>query len=1173
MATSVAPISDREVGGLQNIPLSPHRQLTRNHPLSRSDPDISQTSAAVTPSVPRSSSFTRSKRFLTGDGLSAREALGLLDNPGGPPIESESVRLVQSFDIARSAMNEIFGATAPHVNHSPPPPPKVLTSGDENKLKRASTVPAAPPPPPPPPPLLSRLVFGENAITSPQKSESTTQLSPSPPSAQILSTAMHAELSPPVDDHMSTSPSSPIASDKSKPRVRRGTSPTSREAKFAKGSHSPPLKKNAAPSAGTEAPGSSPHSISMPRSKSISRFFGLFSPSHAHSADNNAVEDATDTAVAASKYDTVQSASDNIHGKKSSRPLPLLRRVSGPVPSSDGNRNVMQRSAAKSPQLIDRQPSEEVAKRNQEMFTSDDDSSLSNIADLVVREQPLFPRESRSTSTATRGDGHGDAREEGNGNRVYNGAVSRVPDAKSVVPPPNFSSNSRATNKTDASVDTTVQASTVTTPVNADVNTKSEYVRRRMDLFKKFKAIEDYIKHDLDSMSYAEHMPQNPNKDSCRKPEMPTVGVPVQPAFDKSTPKEGNPASSVSSRVRNEQSSVPNDDDVSFTSAPEDLPDIHGTYKSTLEESKSPKMDDESDFEKSPKSSVESPTVESMTTSSSSQSRKDRFCEHPGPAGVNPDVYHLRGGGVVDFSGALVDESLRPSCQFPLSMLPSNGPSGVNAHGFMNGPVMEAVIEENSAVHRARRDSHAAFLQTLADSRDNEHSQQVENKAEPQVGMRKTKSGLRQRIVATAKKLPRGRSFPRLRSWGDATRSECKPAERSKSLSRQTKDRSARNEEANRKGGKKSTQRTETTECKLKGKAVDENVGKTSQPRIVCVEEGTSSIKEMQPDTTELWDEKPVGHEEKKVEAKTMTMTPLINGTRNEKIGGKSRRGDNEMTHNVCQIGLETGKDGLLHSKAKTPDSGGLTREEQSTAKAVQMSQKTKAETAAEASCAVASEIPDASSSNALNDVTRERARTDAQQSGRENCDKTKNETRRSNSGFASSKEGSAPMVTIERVIRRTKADGSSETVRKKIRVRPERVLANGDVVVKRTLQRMKEDGSGTETMTVMQVIARRRKEKECRDNETVGMKVGLAAKEGKRAEGFADMEYGKLGDTVQGGQRETEGRSDCLSRKGSEGKEKAEGKEGEIERERGGWKRVWLPQGNEGGGKWVWRQ
>lgn len=64
--------------------------------------------------------------------------------------------------------------------------------------------------------------------------------------------------------------------------------------------------------------------------------------------------------------------------------------------------------------------------------------------------------------------------------------------------------------------------------------------------------------------------------------------------------------------------------------------------------------------------------------------------------------------------------------------------------------------------------------------------------------------------------------------------------------------------------------------------------------------------------------------------------------------------------------------------------------------------------------------------------------------------------------------------VTIQRVVRRVLADGTEKIVKYNVRIKPERVLENGDVVVKRKVQRAMHDGSGMESLTVMQVIPRK---------------------------------------------------------------------------------------------------
>eukprot|EP00178_Gracilaria_changii_P015894 TRINITY_DN4467_c0_g1_i1.p1 TRINITY_DN4467_c0_g1~~TRINITY_DN4467_c0_g1_i1.p1 ORF type:complete len:692 (-),score=177.99 TRINITY_DN4467_c0_g1_i1:420-2438(-) len=75
-------------------------------------------------------------------------------------------------------------------------------------------------------------------------------------------------------------------------------------------------------------------------------------------------------------------------------------------------------------------------------------------------------------------------------------------------------------------------------------------------------------------------------------------------------------------------------------------------------------------------------------------------------------------------------------------------------------------------------------------------------------------------------------------------------------------------------------------------------------------------------------------------------------------------------------------------------------------------------------------------------------------------------------------------MVTIERRIRRTHADGRVELLTRRVRVRAERVLGNGDVIVKRRVTRQRAEGGGTELMTVRQLISKKGAHAAQRDGE-----------------------------------------------------------------------------------------
>lgn len=851
----------------------------------------------------------------------------------------------------------------------------------------------------------------------------------------------------------------------------------------------------------------------------MSRLFGIFSNSTSNPADRNAKGATDPTAKTPSKEQSSSITVNDFQQTNNSRSLPLLRRLAAPQPAT----------------LLS-----ESADQGHTTYASDDDSSLSNIADFVVQERPLFSRESRSESTATRSE-QGDTYEQGHARNAPEGTLSRVSNAKPMMPSTAFSLTSRSSNPTHTFDSVPVHVGSEKPLAEGQSEMKNDYVRRRMDLFKKFKAIEDYITHDLNVVSNAER--DSPTRKVETQQELSTS---LQPALDEPVSNEPNPASSMPRRVRIDHRPVPSDDDVSFTSAPEDLADSNEGDENTTR-NKSPQQNDPSDFEKSPKSSVESPTVESMTTSSSSRSRGDRFCDHPGPAGMNPDVYHLRGGGMVDFSGALIDESLRPSRQYPLSMLPSNGLSGVNAHGFMDGPVTDAVVEENAKVHRTRRDSHAAFLKTLAESQDSKGRRVTENEMDPQSGMRRTRSGLRQRIAATARLLPRGRSFPRLRTWGDGIKQDWKSTERSKSMSRHSKERDVKVEKA----GEKQVKRPIHEVTADVSTAKDEKSGageKTRQPKVAYVGEVARACKGTQGGTKECI-EKRVKQNEKNMEMEKMINSPVLDGASHSESGTKASRRIDSVVRSAAQAAEKRAAENKTAFAKAEEDS--VTLEEQGTKRCMLVSGRTQVGPSNEEA-----EAADKCKLKLENDRTREPAIVQAVERKGEKNRESKAEVRMSSSGFENSEGATAPMVTIERVIRRVKADGSSETVRRKIRLRPERVLGNGDVVVKRTLQRMKEDGSGTEILTVRQVIPRRRKE----GGGCLNVECGNAREDVKMEE-----------------QRKCGSRSKSLpgkeGRQGIEGKGSGENEDEKEEKERGVWKRVWSFQGRDGGGMRVRRK
>ncbi|CAN8070835.1 unnamed protein product, partial [Agarophyton chilense] len=99
--------------------------VTSDRHCTRADPPA----VASPKAVPRSSSFTRSRRFLTGKGLSARESFGVVD-------ESTTRHM---FQAARMQLMDMLETES----NTPPPPPSVSSKS----LPRASSahIPPAPP--------------------------------------------------------------------------------------------------------------------------------------------------------------------------------------------------------------------------------------------------------------------------------------------------------------------------------------------------------------------------------------------------------------------------------------------------------------------------------------------------------------------------------------------------------------------------------------------------------------------------------------------------------------------------------------------------------------------------------------------------------------------------------------------------------------------------------------------------------------------------------------------------------------------------------------------------------------------------------------------------------------------------------------------------------------------
>lgn len=94
--------------------------------------------------------------------------------------------------------------------------------------------------------------------------------------------------------------------------------------------------------------------------------------------------------------------------------------------------------------------------------------------------------------------------------------------------------------------------------------------------------------------------------------------------------------------------------------------------------------------------------------------------------------------------------------------------------------------------------------------------------------------------------------------------------------------------------------------------------------------------------------------------------------------------------------------------------------------------------------------------------------------------------------------------VTIRRLVKRVLGDGTVQMVRYNVHVRPERVLPGGDVVIKRKVRRAKDDGTGMETLTVMQVIPRRRADGD-EDSSGAGASAGAPTTPQAEADGDTD--------------------------------------------------------------------
>lgn len=518
---------------------------------------------------------------------------------------------------------------------------------------------------------------------------------------------------------------------------------------------------------------------------------------------------------------------------------------------------------------------------------------------------------------------------------------------------------------------------------------KKENARRRMELYKRFKTIQQNAKFEIPP----KNMSSNQQAVQGNKQTGSSTG-PVKASSKRSTDNvvssETGPSQPNDIRSRKIET-IPapdpsSEDAASFTSANEEFanPDIHFSNKlkntENLQTPEKPR----------PRSPYPSLPVESVT-SSSSASRGDRYCAHPG---TSADT-NIPSCSALDAS--IVTETSRPVAQYglPLPLPHMRAVRGVTAHAFMDGPYAEPVKEDGMDGRYCRLDSHTAFLQTFAEPspKEPEFVQPEKQKGREQAdtagdelpgGIRKTKSGLSrglakakgagQEIVSRAKKFPRGASLSRLRSSSANVDVEGKKFGRSKTVSGRGSDKIGDAEE----------------------------VGNV---------QGTNDL---------------TGAKEK--------ASPV-------KVVEKKRQVDNIS--------------GIVGTGAGTTDGsrdGG---------------------TAAVSSGARPDHESGADDRRAQCDGTKSEPAVRV-------LKMTKNEVKATCSGGVPTEKNVAVLdyVTVQRKIRRVNEDGSVELITKKVRVRPERVLPNGDVVVRRAVKREKADGSGYENVSDMQVIRRHRDEK-----------------------------------------------------------------------------------------------
>lgn len=963
--------------------------------------------------------------------------------------------------------------------------------------------------------------------------------------------------------------------------MRRILSSTGTRQKFPKTTNvaSPQLQRGPAPDTMGR---SSSQTQSVPRSKTFARLLAFFSsPSASSDVDVPSINSKDSHIGPAEESQNPSSSNDQSRGKKhaEARCAPSLRtndRLDPKASISQIEMSDRRHKVSTTPGKVGEAPGD----NNQNtVYISDEDSSLSNIADILVKEQPLFTRESRSTSNT--------ALSEENSEQTHNG------DKRSVAIMGESPENASYRGHVTASSSHLERA--VSPPPHEKkplaAGAEQEVAPQNVGVLQQWKVSQNKLNGESARGESSKTFEQGVAHEKV------PLGA-VQAAVRKLEWIEKNSAHSAHSSTK-ESCPITADDNLSFTSAAEEFSSVREPeIKKDERSAKIPPEDVENEVQNSPQPSVESPTVESVTTSSSGNSRADRYCEHPGPLPSASEAYKIRGGDSNKLPDSRVHEisrSLRP-CRSPI--LHYDIPPGVNAQDFLHGPVVSAVVEEGTEAQRNRRDSHAAFLRSEENpARDGKHAKGMngsENKPaagegaeEARKGVRKTKSGLGQRIAATAKKLPRGASFPRLRSWGEQFAPDAKPAARSMSLSKHGKNEKGRstgvreftqNKELTGASEKKFMKETYKEEPGREGPQFESNGRGSNKATQECnrgpISHFKGSVKSrhgegatFRSDTSEKRRVMPTPMGKKKPHEDMLCISKLapenfVGDTEHEKKDMASRRP--LLRPKTIARGVPDSRNKAVMSVHEAGQAASKLRSK-ATDNVMEKSEKALLlPTSKDAASSKVGALADCHGAETRDSVV-ELPSTKA-------CREPSQDDFRSGAGVAQDGD----MVTVERVIRRTKADGSSETVRKKIRLRAERVLPNGDVIVRRTLQRLKEDGSGSETVTISQLIPRRKKAGATRvgDDETTeggqSGRVGISLPnlETAKEETEAEKDMWQGGVELDGMDRATsppgEGGMDAG---GSAGRPK-DGKVGA-----GGWGRMWSFQGKEGSRKRFWRR